>query len=1067
MLNALLWNLLLTAGLAVLLAVLCRLPTLHKRPALRCWLWLLLMVKLITPPLVDVPLLPAVAHKEAVVHEKIATKEPVPPPSNLAHDELVSLPYFPSGSMPETVFSEESSPSVQVDEEPTVISAPTENAVLSTPSPNSWTLYLGGLAAVSLIGTTLFLVTSIVRSMHLNRWLRQACRDDARLAQTCAEVAANLGMRQSVRNAVVDVRATPLLWGWRRPMVVLSRQLMDELAPESIRNIVAHELAHLLRHDTWANVFAFLVKSLLWWNPVVWWAERELRAAQELCCDAIAIDCCNANRRSYATTLLQALDFIQDEPITQTPHALASRMGSRRSILRRFEMIAEKPLSYQLSRRTLWGLLILSLPLLCMPVRAQVKEPEPPAAAEAKVENTLEPTEPKGEPQPKDEFATKATTLAETLSSPAVEAELQGKAPKPGAELDPEVKALGERVRKQLTTFPNKETFTLKDGETVRMKLKENITPVAELLITPHFVEGGTRFDLAGLDSDGEKIQGTQTTSSVIRNGRGLGTGLGKMFHIDGENVMSIISLSSNRSDEKTVTVNVKLLFTRIFTREELDAMLLLHGDDGRVQVDLQKISRWIDFYKHATGYYPQILQELGESLPKDFYSPAGEDYHYQATRTKYMLSSCGKDGIYGNGDDNIYLSDSRAGVTRSGCRSGMDPFEEDDDSDTPDSETKTLEETIRKWPKTLPSEATLTLTDGQTGRMKLKENMTPVAELLITAHFVEGGTKFELQGLDSDGKKIQGTQTTSSVIRGGKSLGKNLRKIFHIDGESIMAIIVLSPNHSDDKTVTVHVKLIFSRMPTAKERRAMLLAGGKGGQVRLDLGKIIDWIEEYQHKTGHYPERLKDLGKTLPKDHYSSTGEDYFYEAHPNRFLLRSCGKDGIQGTEDDQEEIRPLRVVDTQSTDGKTTVGIMAKGEDVNKQSEHSLGDRPRGNCSISGKVVSAETGEPIGHARMYLHYNINHGSIFINVASDGTFHFKDIPQGPFSLTVSHVAGYQDTPYNPDGKPGPYPPFSLKEGEQRSGIVLKAKRSYCISGKVLGENGKVPEQDPQKPLL
>ena len=48
---------------------------------------------------------------------------------------------------------------------------------------------------------------------------------------------------------------------------------------------------------------------------MVWWADRELRAAQELCCDAMAIDRCDADRRSYATTLLKALDFIQAEPL--------------------------------------------------------------------------------------------------------------------------------------------------------------------------------------------------------------------------------------------------------------------------------------------------------------------------------------------------------------------------------------------------------------------------------------------------------------------------------------------------------------------------------------------------------------------------------------------------------------------------------------------------------------------------------------------------------------------------------------------------------------------------------
>ena len=129
------------------------------------------------------------------------------------------------------------------------------------------------------------------------------------------------------------------------------------------------------------------------------------------------------------------------------------------------------------------------------------------------------------------------------------------------------------------------------------------------------------------------------------------------------------------------------------------------------------------------------------------------------------------------------------------------------------------------------------------------------------------------------------------------------------------------------------------------------------------------------------------------------------------------------------------------------------------VKAQTENVMGERPAGNCSISGKVVSAATGEPVDHARMYLHYSGTGGSIFIDVAGDGTFVFKNIPTGPFSLRTTHVAGYQDAIYNPDGKSGSDPRFSLEDGEHRSGIVLKARQAHRISGKVLDEDGKMPE--------
>ncbi len=51
MLSALPWNLLLTTALAIVLTAASRLPSMYGRPALRHSLWLLLLVKLVTPPL--------------------------------------------------------------------------------------------------------------------------------------------------------------------------------------------------------------------------------------------------------------------------------------------------------------------------------------------------------------------------------------------------------------------------------------------------------------------------------------------------------------------------------------------------------------------------------------------------------------------------------------------------------------------------------------------------------------------------------------------------------------------------------------------------------------------------------------------------------------------------------------------------------------------------------------------------------------------------------------------------------------------------------------------------------
>jgi len=365
MLSALLGNLLLTTALAILLAAMGRLPWLSRRPALRHWLWLLLLAKLVTPPLIAVPLLPAFTRsRDAAAMGVPASAPPGGSPFVLRRDTQANGDAGHAASSLIGATTSRDASDVAAGEFPSRTLLP----------------YLHGLLAVSLLGTCLLLAVHVRHAAKLSRWLNRSGAESSLLAETCSDVASRMGIRQSVRSRIVDARVVPLLWGWRRPMVVVPRRLVEALGRQQLQSIVAHELAHFARRDHWANAFALAVKALMWWNPVAWWAHREMRAAQELCCDAIAIDHTETGRRAYATTLLTALDFLQAEPLAS--RELALQMGFRRAILRRFEMIASARLSYRLPRGTLAILLICGIPLLCLSVSSPAEEP--PAAAPAR-----------------------------------------------------------------------------------------------------------------------------------------------------------------------------------------------------------------------------------------------------------------------------------------------------------------------------------------------------------------------------------------------------------------------------------------------------------------------------------------------------------------------------------------------------------------------------------------------------------------------------------------------------------------------------------------------------------
>jgi hypothetical protein len=52
---------------------------------------------------------------------------------------------------------------------------------------------------------------------------------------------------------------------------------------------LAHELAHVRRHDYLVNVLQGIAESLLFYHPAVWWISNQIRAEREHCCDDLAV----------------------------------------------------------------------------------------------------------------------------------------------------------------------------------------------------------------------------------------------------------------------------------------------------------------------------------------------------------------------------------------------------------------------------------------------------------------------------------------------------------------------------------------------------------------------------------------------------------------------------------------------------------------------------------------------------------------------------------------------------------------------------------------------------------
>lgn len=291
-------NMSLTAGVLVVAVVLLRLAFFKAPRWIHCLLWALVAVRLLCPFVIesDFSLMPSAATVPVSTLESTPeppTTQPIvsdtPAPSNPVVDIPVIDPPVVDTPVIDTPVVETpviDTPAVDAPIVNTPVEKPSSNVTVSTPAPkadtNPWQTVLSVASWLWLAGMLAMAIYAAVTTFRLRRQVVEA-----------AHLRDNLWQCDHLRS--------PFILGAFHPRIYLPSDL-DGIAQDSV---VAHEQAHLHRHDHWWKPLGFLLLTVYWFNPLMWVAYILLCRDIEAACDERVVRNMNADsRRSYSEALL-------------------------------------------------------------------------------------------------------------------------------------------------------------------------------------------------------------------------------------------------------------------------------------------------------------------------------------------------------------------------------------------------------------------------------------------------------------------------------------------------------------------------------------------------------------------------------------------------------------------------------------------------------------------------------------------------------------------------------------------------------------------------------------------
>lgn len=299
--------------------------TIHRifagdRPHLAHALWVLVLIKCITPPIIGSPMSPyswlASSHKADVIESNAMDANSLESSRDIVAEETPSTMVFPH-LKPQVVDAMPlSNPTVPRLSNRKVKSANSDNQPANGLAPAGGSSWFGELTLRRLclqlwaFGVGISLTLAVVRWLVFYRWIkRHQTSHEAGLDRLVVQLSKRIGLRRKVRLMVGKCAVGPAVVGILRPTILVPFAMIDSKTDSELEPLFAHELIHIRRGDLWWSLLQTMARAVFWFHPLVWWASAMVTRESERSCDEETIATLQCSPRNYANSLIDVLEL--------------------------------------------------------------------------------------------------------------------------------------------------------------------------------------------------------------------------------------------------------------------------------------------------------------------------------------------------------------------------------------------------------------------------------------------------------------------------------------------------------------------------------------------------------------------------------------------------------------------------------------------------------------------------------------------------------------------------------------------------------------------------------------